>query len=113
MDLRETRIGECGPAFICAPDSRRVAVLCIGRKIKHICIAARREHYGVGYIGFDSAGHEISRHNAACMAVDHYEIEHLGARVHLDVSGGNLALERLIRTEQELLSCLSARIKRS
>src|SRR5256885_3689456 len=40
------------------------------------------------------------------MAVDDDEIEHLGARIHLDAPARDLLLHRLIATEKELLTGL-------
>src|SRR4051812_30476922 len=59
------------------------------------------------------SGHQIPGDDAARLAVDHDEVEHLGARVHLETAAAHLSLQRLIGAEQQLLTCLSARVKRS
>ena len=45
------------------------------------------------------------------MAVDHHEVEHLGARVHRHRALGDLLFERLVGAEQQLLAGLPARIE--
>ena len=62
---------------------------------------------------FDRAGQEIARDDAASLAVDDHQVQHLAARVHLDAAGGDLLLERLVRAQQQLLPRLSPRIKRA
>src|SRR5438045_514771 len=47
------------------------------------------------------------------MAINHDEIEHLRLREHRDVSACNLPTERLVCTEEKLLTGLAARIKGS
>src|ERR1051325_9625942 len=113
MDLREARICKSRPTFVGAPDGGCVAVLCIGRKIEHISITARRKHYSITRIRFDPSGHEVSGHNASSLALNDNEIEHFGPRIHLDRSAIYLALKSLVRSEQKLLSCLASRIESS
>src|SRR6266700_8062615 len=42
-----------------------------------------------------------------------HEVEHLGVGKHLHGVGGDLAAERLITTQQQLLTRLAARVKRA
>ena len=64
-------------------------------------------------MGFDRAGHQIARNDPARLAVDHHQVQHLAARVHLHAAGGDLLFERLVRAQQQLLPRLSARVKRA
>src|SRR5262245_13621936 len=61
----------------------------------------------------DFAGNQITRHDAFSVAVDHDQIEDLGPRVHFHTAAPYLAAESLIRAEEELLACLTARVKRA
>src|SRR5205814_7405591 len=56
---------------------------------------------------------EVARDDALGLAVDHHEIEHLALWMHLDQARADRAHQRRIRTEQQLLPGLSARIKRA
>src|SRR5438067_1588456 len=46
------------------------------------------------------------------LAVNHNQVEHFGSGIHLHSSKRDLTLQSLIRAEQKLLPCLSARVKR-
>ncbi len=75
-------------------------------------VAARREHDRVGEVARDLAGHHVADDDAARHAVDHDEIEHLGARVHLHLAEADLPLERLVGADEELLPRLPPRVER-
>src|SRR5580765_3101459 len=60
----------------------------------------------------DPARPEIAGDDAARLAVDDDQVEHLCARMHDHRTRGDLALERLVRPEQELLPRLAAGVKR-
>src|SRR5512140_3827945 len=60
-----------------------------------------------------SAGLKVARDDCARAAVDDDEIEHLGPWIHLDCAGVDLAFERLIAAEQQLLTRLPSRIEGS
>ena len=47
------------------------------------------------------------------MPIDDYQVEHLSVWKHLHTARRDLAAKRLITTKQELLTGLSARIKRA
>src|SRR5882724_11205757 len=49
--------------------------------------------------------------DAARLAVDDDDVEHLAARMHGDRPGGDLALQRLVGAEQQLLSRLTASVE--
>ena len=59
----------------------------------------------------DFAGDQIARDDSLGVAIDQDEVEHLGLRKHLHGAGGDLAAERLISAEQELLAGLAAGVK--
>src|SRR3989441_6415362 len=45
--------------------------------------------------------------------VHHDDVEHLGARMHRDLAEADLARQRLVRAEQQLLPRLAARVERA
>ena len=83
VDLREAGIGEERAALVRAPDGGGVAALGVGREIEDVAVAAGAEHHGVGDVRFDLAGDQVARDDAARLAVDDDQVEHLGAREHL------------------------------
>ena len=113
MDLREARIGKRGPPAIRAPDRRRVRALRVRREIEDVPIAARSEDDGVGEMRLDRTGDHVSHDDPARARVHDDDVEHLGARVHRHAALGDLLLERLIATEQQLLAGLATRVERA
>ena len=59
----------------------------------------------------DLAGDQVADDDAAGVAVDDHQVEHLGAREHLDRAGADLAAERLVGAEQQLLAGLAAGVE--
>ena len=60
---------------------------------------------------FDLAGDQIAGDDAARLAVDDDQVEHLGAGEHGHLAGGDLAHQGLIGAEQQLLAGLAAGIE--
>ena len=54
---------------------------------------------------------QVAGDDAARLAVDHDQVEHLGAREHLHRAGADLPFERLVGAEQQLLPGLPARVE--
>ena len=111
MDLRVARVGEVGAALVRPPDRRGVGALGVGRQVEDVAVAAGGQDDGVGAVRADLAGDQVAGHDAAGAAVDDDQVEHLGARVLLDVAGRDLALERLVGAEQQLLAGLAAGVE--
>ena len=61
----------------------------------------------------DLAGDQVARDDAARLAVDHDQVEHLVAREHLHVPSADLPLQRLVGAEQKLLARLAAGVERA
>ena len=101
MDLREARIREQRAALVRAPDRGGVRALRVRRKIEHVAVAARRQTHRIGDVRLDLSGDQIAGDDAARFAVDHDQVEHLGAREHLDFARADLPLQRLIGAEQQ------------
>ncbi len=83
VDLREAGIGEQRAALVRAPDGGGVAALGVGGKVEDVAVAAGGQHHRVGQVRFDLAGDQVARDDAARLAVDHDQVQHLGAREHL------------------------------
>ena len=111
VDLGEAGVGEGRALLVRAPDRRRVAALGVGREVEDVAVAAGRQAHGVGHVGLDLAGDHVAHDDAARAAVDDHELQHLVARVHLDRAQADLALERLVGAQQQLLSRLAAGIE--
>ena len=47
MDLSKAWVGQSRAAFVGTPDGRRIASFSVGRKVKHITVAASTQDYGV------------------------------------------------------------------
>ena len=80
MDLREAGIGEQRAALVRAPDGGDVGALGVGGEIVDVAVAAGGEDDRVGDVTLDLAGDQVARDDAAGRAVDHDQVEHLGAR---------------------------------
>lgn len=111
VDLGETGVGEIGTAPVRPPHGGGVGVHGVRREIEDVAIATAGQDDRVRKVGVDPAGDEIPCHDAARPSVDHDQVEHLGARMHLDVAGRDLPRQRLIRTEQKLLARLAAGVE--
>ena len=111
MDLRETRIGKKRAALVSAPDGGGVAALGVGGKIEDVAVAAGGENDGVGHVDFDLAVVETARDDAAGLAVDDDEVQHVHARVHLHGAEADLPFEGLVGAEKELLAGLAAGVE--
>ena len=62
-------------------------------------------------MGGDFAGDHVAHDDALGVAVHEHEIEHLGARIHLHAAMGDLLLQRLIGSREQLLAGLAAGVE--
>jgi hypothetical protein len=113
VDLRVAGVGEERALAVCAPRRGDVASHRVGRQEEDVAVAAGGQHNGVGRVRLDLAGDHVADDDAAGLAVDHDELEHLVAGVHLDRAGGDLALQGLVGADQELLAGLAAGVERT
>src|SRR5437867_5922811 len=111
VNLREARVRERRAALVGRPDGGHVAALGVGGEVVDVRIAAGREHDGVAGVCRQLPVHQVARDNAAGPPVDHHHIEQLRARIHPHLAGGDLARQRLVGAEQQLLPRLAARVK--
>ncbi len=76
-----------------------------------ICVEAGQPV--VGRVRLHLASNEVARDDAAGLAVDHYQVQHFGAGVHLHFSVGNLAAQGRVGAQQQLLPGLAAGVERA
>ena len=88
-----------------------VAAHRVGREVEDVAVAARGEDDDVGQVRLDGAGDHVAGDDPAGLAVDHDELEHLVTRVRRHGAGRDLALERLVGTDQELLARLASGVE--
>ena len=111
VNLGEARVGETGPALVCAPGGGDVATLGVGRQVEDVAVAAGGQDDRVRGVRLDRAGDQIAGHDAAGATVDDHQVEHLGAREHLDLARRDLARQRLVRAQEKLLPGLPTGIE--
>ena len=111
VNLRKAGVGERRAALVGPPDGGHVAALGVGGEVVDVRIAAGREHDGVAGVSYELPVHQAARDDAAGPPVDHHHVEQLRARIHPHLAGGDLARQRLVGAEQQLLPRLAARVK--
>ncbi len=111
MDLRVARVGKQRSALVGAPDGGHIGALGVGGEIVDVAVSAGAEDDRIGKVGGDRAGDQVARDDAASLAVDDDQVEHLGARMHGDGAGVDLAFKRLVSAEQQLLAGLAASVE--
>src|ERR1035437_3650640 len=113
MDLRKAGIREQRAVFVRAPDGGGVGTLGVGGKVIRVPVTAGTQHHRLGQVRFDLAGEQVPRDDAARLAIDRDQVEHLGARVHFHLPRRDLPLQRLVGAEKQLLAGLAARVERA
>ena len=111
MNLREAGVGKVGALLPAGAGSAHVAAHGVGGKEEHAAIATGGEQHGITGIALDFAGHHIAHHDTLGVAIDHHQVHHFGAGVHLDVPLADFLLHGLIGTEQQLLAGLTAAVE--
>ncbi len=111
MDLCETRIGKCRAMLVGAPDGRAIGAARVSGKIVDVAVSARGKYHRVCCVRFNFSGDQIAGDDAARFAVDQDEAQHFGSRKHFDFARSHLPLERLIGSQEQLLSRLPARVE--
>ncbi len=104
-------VGEERAALVRAPDGGDVGALGVGGEVVDVAVAAGAQDDRVGKVGADGAGDQVARDDAAGLAVDDDQVEHLGAGIHGDGAGVDLAFKRLVGAEQQLLAGLAAGVE--
>ena len=104
-------LANSAPLLVRAPDGGGVAALGVGGKIVDVAVAAGAQHHRIGDVRFDFAGDQVARDDAAGVAVDHHQVQHLVRGIHLHLAGADLPLQRLVSAQQQLLAGLAARVE--
>ena len=111
MNLREAGVGKVGTLLPAGAGSAHVAAHGVGGKEEHAAIATGGEQHGITGIALDFAGHHIAHHDTLGVAIDHHQVHHFGAGVHLDVALADFLLHGLVGTEEQLLTGLAAAVE--
>src|ERR1700739_3220687 len=111
MDLRVAGIRKERAALVRPPAGRYIRALGVGREIVDVPVAPGGKNHRIRNVRGEFAGDEVAGDDAARLAVDDDEVEHLRAWIHRDGCSMHLALQRLVSAEKKLLTCLSACIE--
>ena len=111
VDLRVAGVGEQRPLLVGPPHGGDVARLGVGGEEEDVAVAARGEDHRVGAVALDDAGVQVAGDDADGAAVLGDEVEHLAAVVQRDGACPDLAGERLVGAEQQLLAGLAAGVE--
>ena|SRR5205085_3534373 len=112
MNLSEARITEkCAP-FVGAISGGDIATARVGRKKENVAVTAGCKNNGIAGERIDLARAKIAGDDPLGVTVDQNEIKHFRLWKHFDGAERNLAAERLVSAEQELLTSLPACIER-
>ena len=107
VNLGECEVGQVGAFAECLDGSRAVAAHSVGREEECTAVTAGGEHHGMGRVALEFAGDEVAHDHTACTAVDDDDVEHLAAYIALHGALFNLAVERRVGAEQQLLAGLA------
>ena len=113
VNLRVAGVSEQGAALVGTESGRHVGTLGVCRKVVDVTVTAGAEAHSVTHVAFEFASDEVTDDDTASLAVDNDEVHHFAAGEHLHLTGGNLAHEGLVGTEQELLTRLTAGVERT
>lgn len=111
VDLGEARVGEPGAAPVGAPGRGGVGVHGVRREVEDIAVAPAGQHHRVREVAGDLPGDQVAGDDPPGLAVDDDQIEHLGARVHLDGARRDLPGQRLVGAQEQLLPGLAAGVE--
>ena len=112
VDLYVSGICEICALAVAGHRSRTVAAHGVCRKEVSISVTAGGDNHGVCGEPLELTGHEVLGDDSACafhtvLVLDHHQLMHLVAVEALHLAGLDLAVERRVCAEQELLAGLS------
>ncbi len=113
VDLRVAGVRHVGALAVRPPGGGHVRAHGVGGEEEDVAVAAAGEHDDVGEVGLDLAGDQVAGDDAARLAVDDDQLEHLVPGELLDGAGGDLALHGLVGADQQLLAGLAAGVERA
>ncbi len=112
VDLHESRVGEVCAFAVACHGCGHVAGHCVGGKEVCVAVSAGGYYHRVGSETLKLAGNEVLGYDASCalhsvFVLDEYHVVHLVAVVALHLSELDLAVERAVCAEKELLAGLA------
>ena len=113
VDLGEGEVRQVGALLECLDGGGAVAAHGVGREEERASVAAGCENHGVGGVAFQFAGHEVAHDDTAATAVNDDDVEHFAAVERAYLTFFNLAVERRVGAEQQLLAGLAFGIERT
>ena len=78
---------------------------------EHIAIASRSQDDRMRSVAFHLTCHQVAGNDSSAFAVDDHHIHHFMAVVQLHFAFGNLAAQRRVGTQKQLLTRLALRVK--
>ena len=111
VNLGEAGVSEVGTLLPAGAGGAHVAAHGVGGKEEHAAITTGGEQHGITGIALDFASHHIAHHDTLGVAVDHHQVHHFGAGVHLDVALADFLLHSLVGTQEQLLTGLTAAVE--
>ena len=111
VDLRVAGVPEVRALAVGAPSRCDVAAHRVRGQEEDVAVAAGGEDDRVGEPGLDRTGDHVAGHDAARLAVGDDQLDHLVTAVHRHRPGRDLALERLVRADEQLLARLAASVE--
>ena len=113
VNLGEAGVREVCALAVCTPDCGSVAAHRVRREEEDVSVTAGCQNNRISDVGFELAGGHVARNNTASATVGNDEFHHLVARVLGHGAGGNLTLQCLVGTDEQLLTCLAACVERT
>jgi len=113
VNLREARIGKRCPLPVRTVGSGNVTAPRIGREEEDVRVTTSRKNYRISDVRRNLTGDGVPSNDSSRFSIDDDEVQHLGAGMHIYVAEPDLTAERLIRTEEKLLTGLPPSIKGS
>ena len=93
------------------PGSGNITSHSVCGKEENISIASRGNNHSVCGMSFYFTCNQIASNNPSCLAIHDYQIQHFVTVVRSNFSTINLSVHCGIRSQKQLLPCLSFRIK--
>ena len=113
VNLGEAGVREVCALAVCTPDCGGVAAHRVRREEEDVSVTAGCQNDRISDVGFELAGGHVARNDTASATVGNDEFHHLVARVLGHGAGGNLTLQCLVGTDEQLLTCLAACVERT
>ncbi len=111
VNLNKARISKDGTLLIALPGCAGIGPHGHGGQEEYISVASRCQYHCMGAKALKFSGDYIPGNNPTCFSVDHHQVIHFHAGIHLHIALLYLSAQRLVGSQEKLLSCLAARIE--